>query len=568
MKSAIFATGMLVASAAAAGSGAWSDTARPLAPGAGRTASVSAPHRGTLEVFTDQVSFDTAVGDPGALASETFDGGATGAGGINTCNEPVNSASNDVCFAPGDLVDGFDLTSTSGGGIIALGAEFLGPGQTSTVVGANTFTDSTIVTFTTPVAAFSADLYDGVGAGEITIEAFDDSSASLGTATATPAGTDAPVFLGIISATPVASITITAAADGGELLDNLRFGEVGGAGDDTIFKDGFDGGPAPVAPTVAKAFAPASIAIDTNSVLTITLDNTNATPATLSADLVDTFPLGLIVADPSDAATTCASGTATGVASGNTVTLSSGAQIPADGSCTVTVSVTSTEAATYTNTISAGSLQTDLGNSPADATADLTVTDGGTCSPTQLLQDPGFEATDNSGFPYTNPNWDGTSTNFGSPFCDSGCGDGGGSAGVHAGTFWAWLGGAGPVPETSTVTQDVVIPAGDTRFLNFWLWIGAIGDGTTNLDVAVDSTVLTSFPEPAAAEAGYTQRGIDVSSFADGNSHTITFTYTSPGSGSANYSLDDVTLDCTPAPLSWPLPSLRPANGSTLRAAH
>ena len=284
--------------------------------------------------------------------------------------------------------------------------------------------------------------------------------------------------------------------------------------------------------------------------------------------MVDTFPAGLVVADPSDAATTCTSGTASASAGGDSVTLASGAQVPASGSCTVTVSVMSSTAGTYTNVIAAGSLQTDLGNSPADATADLTVTDGGTCSPAQLMQDPGFEATDNSGLPYTNPNWDGTSTNFGSPFCDLGCGNGGGTAGVHAGTFWTWLGGAGPVAETSAVTQDVVIPTGDTRFLNFWLWIVAIGDGTTNMDVAVDGTVLTSFPEPAAAEAGYTQRGIDVSSFADGNSHTITFTYTSPGSGSANYSLDDVTLDCTPAPQSWPLPALRPANGSTLRAAH
>lgn len=561
MKPMVFAASMLFATVAFASDGPWSAIAHSLVPGAGRIASVSAPEGGALQVFADQTSFDAAVADVGALASESFDGGATGTGGLNTCDEPVNSASNDVCFAPGDLIDGFDLTSTSGGGIIALGAEFLGPGQTSTVVGANTFTDSTIVTFTTPVAAFSADFYDGVAAGEITVEAFDGSNASLGTATATPSGTDTPVFLGVISATPVASITITAAADGGELLDNLRFGDSTGA-DDIIFQNDFE----LVAPSVAKAFAPASVEVNTNSMLTITLENANGQPATLSADLVDTLPSGLIVADPSDATTTCASATLVADAGSGTVTLGAGAAIPSSGTCTVTVSVTSAVAGTYSNVIVAGSLQTDLGDSATDATADLIVTDSGSCNPVQLLQDPGFELTDNSAFPYTNPVWAGTSTTFGTPFCDvAGCSNGGGSTSPHGEAFWTWLGGAGSVPETATVSQSVVIPAGDTRFLNFWLWVGAIGDGSTNLDVLVDANVVTSFPEPAVEEAGYTQRGIDVSAFADGAAHTIEFVYTSPGSASSNYSLDDVTLDCAPAPLTQPLPALYPPSGSTAR---
>jgi len=295
----------------------------------------------------------------------------------------------------------------------------------------------------------------------------------------------------------------------------------------------------------------------------------NATPATLTADLVDTFPQDLVIANPSDVATTCASGSVTGLAGTGSVTLAAGAQIPANGSCEVTVSVTSATAGTYTNTIPAGALQTDLGNSTADATRMLTVTDPAVCNPAQLLQDPGFELTDNSAFPYVNPVWSGTSTNFGTPFCDeAGCGNGGGTALPHGGLFWSWLGGAGASAETTTTSQAVVIPAGQPRYLNYWLWIGAIGDGTTNLDVSVDSTIVASIPEPAVEEAGYTQRSIDVSVFADGNSHTILFSYVSPGSASSNYSLDDVTLDCAPAPITWPLPALHMQSVSTGRIAH
>ena len=195
----------------------------------------------------------------------------------------------------------------------------------------------------------------------------------------------------------------------------------------------------------------------------------------------------------------------------------------------------------------------------------MTFATGGACSPAQLLLDPGFEATDASaGFPYTNPDWTSTSDNFGTAFCDVNCGGDGVSAVPHDGAFWAWLGGA-QNPEVGTVSQDVVIPAGDTRFLNFWLFIGAIGDGSSNMDVSVDGNVITSFPEPAAAEAGYTQRGVDISNFADGGTHTVTFTYTSTTTATSNYSLDDVTIDCTAARPTLPLSAFHAPTGPTAR---
>ncbi len=127
-------------------------------------------------------------------------------------------------------------------------------------------------------------------------------------------------------------------------------------------------------PTVAKVFAPATITSGGTSVLTITLNNNNATAATLSAALVDTLPAGVTLANATFGGT--CTGAKTGVAGGSTVTYASGATIPggAPGSCTITANVTSSTPGTVTNTIAAGALQTNNGNNAAAATANLTVT--------------------------------------------------------------------------------------------------------------------------------------------------------------------------------------------------
>ncbi|MBX3699144.1 MAG: S8 family serine peptidase [Dokdonella sp.] len=127
-------------------------------------------------------------------------------------------------------------------------------------------------------------------------------------------------------------------------------------------------------PTLSKAFSPSSVVVDVPSTLTLTLNNAGPTISTLSADLVDTFPAGLVVAATPASSTTCPSGAVTAVAGSGSVTLGSGAQIPATGSCTVSVDVTSSSAGSYDNTVAAGALQTNNGNNAAPASATLTVT--------------------------------------------------------------------------------------------------------------------------------------------------------------------------------------------------
>jgi len=76
---------------------------------------------------------------------------------------------------------------------------------------------------------------------------------------------------------------------------------------------------------------------------------------------------------------------------------------------------------------------------------------------------------------------------------------------------------------------------------------------------------VASFPEPAAPEAGYTLRSVDVSAFADGASHTIGFDYDSGGTQS-NYSVDDATLDCAAGTPVQPRAALHAPRGpATLR---
>jgi uncharacterized repeat protein (TIGR01451 family) len=128
----------------------------------------------------------------------------------------------------------------------------------------------------------------------------------------------------------------------------------------------------PVAPTLSKAFSPATINAGAVSALTITLNNPNSTVANLTAPLTDYLPSGVVIA-PTPSASTICGGTLTANAGGSTVTLASGSSIPANSSCTVTVNVTAKNKGCYYNTLPAKALQTSNGSNATPAVATLTV---------------------------------------------------------------------------------------------------------------------------------------------------------------------------------------------------
>lgn len=130
----------------------------------------------------------------------------------------------------------------------------------------------------------------------------------------------------------------------------------------------------PPVPSASKSFAPASVATGAASTLTITLTNPTGTAAALTADLVDTFPAGLVVAATPNASTTCGGALTANAGDGAATLGAAGSTIPANGACTIAVDVSSDAAGAYANTIPAGALQTDQGDSAVAANATLTVT--------------------------------------------------------------------------------------------------------------------------------------------------------------------------------------------------
>jgi hypothetical protein len=124
-------------------------------------------------------------------------------------------------------------------------------------------------------------------------------------------------------------------------------------------------------PRLTKSFNPTSMKDGGISLLTITLYNSAATAAKLTAPLVDTFPSGVLVSG--NASNTCG-GTVTALAGSSSVTLTGGT-IPINGSCKVTVDVTTQNCTgARVNKLAVGSLKTGNGNNTVAASATLTLT--------------------------------------------------------------------------------------------------------------------------------------------------------------------------------------------------
>ena len=123
----------------------------------------------------------------------------------------------------------------------------------------------------------------------------------------------------------------------------------------------------PSAPTLTKAFTPATISVGGTSALSFTVTNPNGTPLTGIA-FSDTFPAGVAVATPNGLTGSCGGGSIAAVAGGSGMALSA-ATLGPSASCTFQINVTASTAGTKVNSTSViTSNEAPVPGAPATAT--------------------------------------------------------------------------------------------------------------------------------------------------------------------------------------------------------
>lgn len=182
---------------------------------------------------------------------------------------------------------------------------------------------------------------------------------------------------------------------------------------------------------------------------------------------------------------------------------------------------------------------------------------GSTCTPTQLFQDPGLEQEDTF--------WTATDSVFGTPFCDATC-DGDGTIVAHGGDIFVWFGGT-DTAGTGSLSQSVVFPSGQDRWLNYWFIDQMAGTPAATLKISIDDTVVADVPAGTASQTWAAKTLQVPAAYLDGNTHKVSFDYAKTGGTAINGAmLDDVTLDCSAQP-TRPAGSTDPV-ATALRRSH
>ncbi len=218
-------------------------------------------------------------------------------------------------------------------------------------------------------------------------------------------------------------------------------------------------------------------------------------------------------------------------------------KVYATAGCTGTPAATGTAAAFaspgLTATVVLGSRTTfkatatdAAGNTSACSTSSLTYTSD--------LFDGGFEAA--TGDPADSPFWTEDDSIAGSPLCTVSTCTPGAEISPHAGSAWAWFGGFDTAGHTGSVAQPMVIPVGNVA-LTYWYRNSSV---TAPFDavllVQVDGTTLKTHTEASEPETAYSKQVVDLSAFADGASHVLSFSYRNGEQGVNNMLVDDVGL--------------------------
>jgi len=160
-----------------------------------------------------------------------------------------------------------------------------------------------------------------------------------------------------------------------------------------------DLGPAPAAtadltvvtdrPGFTKSFAPASVGLGGRSTLSFLIDNSANASFIFNPNFSDTLPAGMVIASPTNLATTCPAGTLTGIPGSSLVSYSGSGLLNAEESCTVSVDVIGSQAGQLANL--SNELFTSVGGptrSSGKATASLAVQSGVVAFSKSFTDDP------------------------------------------------------------------------------------------------------------------------------------------------------------------------------------
>ena len=297
-----------------------------------------------------------------------------------------------------------------------------------------------------------------------------------------------------------------------------------------------------------------SAAVGTSTSVPLAIGNTGSADLTWNIDTSD------------DASCATPSTTAWLSAAPDSGTVATGA---ADASVSITLDAASLSAGEHTTNVCVHS------NDPAAPVVAVPVTftvegpddtifrdgfdgsDTGACEPTQLFADTSFEETGGETTP--TPPWTVDESIAGSPLCDASC-DTGATIVARTGDWFVWFGGY-TEQNTAMISQEVVFPNGQPRFLNWWMINQIAGDPQASLLISIDGANVSTVT-PSSGETDYAAQSLEIpASYLDGQSHVVRLDWSSPAANAENASaiIDDVTLDCEATPASAAAPSSRSA---------
>jgi hypothetical protein len=183
-----------------------------------------------LITYTDRGTFNASAP---AVVVEGFEAAAANDNTFTTFSGPLDAASSNAVFAPGDVLPGFQIVDNPGpdaNGLIALGAGLNTPTK---AILANTFTDGMDVLFSAGTQAVGFDFWTAPSPGAnsawiVTISVFDLNDVLLGSFVPS-SSTSAGVFFGVTSdAEAIGRVNIFSAGNQAEAIDDLAFDAVSG----------------------------------------------------------------------------------------------------------------------------------------------------------------------------------------------------------------------------------------------------------------------------------------------------------------------------------------------------